>query len=96
MKLFSRKAFDFLKVQKLLNENKIVTLAGSGDPHESYGRVDLLKRMVSKLDYDYLIFDGDYLEEPAYLKVGKEKETAKDAVTKLKNLFKTLLISRGL
>jgi len=90
MKLFSRKAFDFLKVQKLLNENKIVTLAGSGDPHESYGRVDLLKRMVSKLDYDYLIFDGDYLEEPAYLKVGKEKETAKDAVTKLKNLFKTL------
>ncbi|MFQ5833229.1 MAG: metallophosphoesterase [Candidatus Thorarchaeota archaeon] len=94
---FRRKKKPSFKIGELeayLNDNKVFEFAGSGDPHEEVGKVRLLHENLKNCPPDVLLFDGDYLAEPAYLKVGTDQsEISKESVEKLKELLSTLLDS---
>ncbi|MFX0107432.1 MAG: metallophosphoesterase [Candidatus Hodarchaeota archaeon] len=83
-----------LKIEDLeayLTEYKKIEFAGSGDPHEEKGKVRLLLENLKAIQPDILLFDGDYLAEPAYLKAGLDQdEIAKDSIEKLKDILTPL------
>ncbi|MFW9800306.1 MAG: hypothetical protein ACFFD9_07715, partial [Candidatus Thorarchaeota archaeon] len=59
-------------IESFLQDSTILEFAGSGDPHEEYGKVKLLLENLKACPPDLLLFDGDYLAEPAYLKAGED------------------------
>ncbi len=78
-------------VESYLSNQKTIEFAGSGDPHEEKGKIRLLLENLKTTTPDILLFDGDYLAEPAYLKAGVDQsEIARDSVAILKNLLETL------
>ncbi len=80
------------EIESLLQDSTILEFAGSGDPHEEYGKVRLLLENLKACPPDLLLFDGDYLAEPAYLKAGEDLAAiTQESVTKLKNLLELLL-----
>ncbi|KXH70512.1 MAG: hypothetical protein AM326_04230 [Candidatus Thorarchaeota archaeon SMTZ-45] len=91
---FLRKDKSSIKVEDLesyFEKNKLLEFAGSGDPHEEKGKVKLLLENLKDCPPDIVIFDGDYLAEPAYLKAQADLSIiAKDSVEKLTDLLKTL------
>ncbi|MFW9809427.1 MAG: metallophosphoesterase [Candidatus Thorarchaeota archaeon] len=88
----SKKAsFKVEDIESYLQQNQVMEFAGSGDPHEEKGKVRLLLENIKNCTPDILIFDGDYLAEPAYLKAGADLSLiAKDSVEKLTDLLGTL------
>lgn len=91
---FRRKKKPSIKVEDLdsyLQQNQLLEFAGSGDPHEEKGKVNLLLENLKNCPPDIVIFDGDYLAEPAYLKAQVDASIiAKESVEKLTDLLKTL------
>ncbi|MHA2140140.1 MAG: metallophosphoesterase family protein [Candidatus Thorarchaeota archaeon] len=91
---FRRKKKQSLKVEDLetyLRNHQILEFCGSGDPHEEKGKVRLLIDNMKTVQPDMLLFDGDYLAEPAYLKAGvDQEEIAKASVEILRDLLSTL------
>jgi Icc-related predicted phosphoesterase len=78
-------------VETYLRDNQILEFAGSGDPHEEKGKIRLLLDNLKETTPDILLFDGDYLAEPAYLKAGLDQaDIAKDSVVILKDILETL------
>ena len=73
---FRRKKKHSFKVQDVeayLKDHQSIEFAGSGDPHEEKGKIRLLLENLKAITPDILLFDGDYLAEPAYLKAGKDQ-----------------------
>jgi Icc-related predicted phosphoesterase len=86
-----KSSFKVEDIEAYLQQNQTVEFAGSGDPHEEKGKVKLLLENLRDCTPDILIFDGDYLAEPAYLKAGADLSIiAKESVEKLTDLLKTL------
>ncbi|MFW9793404.1 MAG: metallophosphoesterase, partial [Candidatus Thorarchaeota archaeon] len=90
-RLSKKPSFKVEDIEAYLEQNQTVEFAGSGDPHEEKGKVRLLLENLRDCTPDILIFDGDYLAEPAYLKAGADLSIiAKDSVEKLTDLLGTL------
>jgi Icc-related predicted phosphoesterase len=91
---FRRKQKSSFKVEDLdayLQQHQVLEFAGSGDPHEEKGKVKLLLENLKNCPPDILVFDGDYLAEPAYLKAQEDlSRIAKESTEKLIAILKTL------
>ncbi|MFW9965893.1 MAG: metallophosphoesterase [Candidatus Thorarchaeota archaeon] len=86
-----KQSFKVEDVETYLKDNQILEFAGSGDPHEEKGKIRLLLDNLKETTPDILLFDGDYLAEPAYLKAGVDQaEIAKASIVILKDLLETL------
>ncbi|MHA2027715.1 MAG: metallophosphoesterase family protein [Candidatus Thorarchaeota archaeon] len=86
-----KQSFKVEDVETYLRDHQILEFAGSGDPHEEKGKVRLLLENLKTTQPDLLLFDGDYLAEPAYLKAGVDQaEIAKASVELLKDILSTL------
>ncbi|MFW9811055.1 MAG: metallophosphoesterase [Candidatus Thorarchaeota archaeon] len=86
-----KSSFKVEDIEAYLEQNKTLEFAGSGDPHEEKGKVNLLLENLRNCIPDILVFDGDYLAEPAYLKARADLSLiAKDTVEKLTDLLSTL------
>ncbi|MHA1597051.1 MAG: metallophosphoesterase family protein [Candidatus Asgardarchaeia archaeon] len=81
-----RKSDDFSRIKRLIEESALIKMVGSGDIHESLGKLKLFLRTLKFLDFDWVFMDGDYLETPAYMKVNDEG-IYEDSVKKLTSLF---------
>ncbi|MFW9849634.1 MAG: metallophosphoesterase [Candidatus Thorarchaeota archaeon] len=72
-------------------DREILEITGSGDPHEEYAKVRKFIENIEGFNSDVILFDGDYLAEPAYIK--KDADPAKvaaESIDKLKTLFEVL------
>ncbi|MHA2070384.1 MAG: metallophosphoesterase family protein [Candidatus Thorarchaeota archaeon] len=86
-----KQSFKVEDVEAYLRDHQSIEFAGSGDPHEEKGKIRLLLENLKAVTPDILLFDGDYLAEPAYLKAGMDQaEIAKASVAILKDLLETL------
>lgn len=84
-------SFKVEDIEAYLQQNQTMEFAGSGDPHEEEGKVRLLLENLQDCTPDILIFDGDYLAEPAYLKADADLSViAKESVEKLTALLRIL------
>ncbi|MFW9847297.1 MAG: metallophosphoesterase [Candidatus Thorarchaeota archaeon] len=93
MSFLSRKkqAFNVEDVEAYLKDHQSIEFAGSGDPHEEKGKIRLLLDNLKTTTPDILLFDGDYLAEPAYLKAGVDQaEIAEASIAILKDILGTL------
>ncbi len=82
------KKYDVEMLEQLVVSNKTIEFAGSGDPHEEFGKVRLLFKNIDSCDLDFLLFDGDYLAEPAYLRTKLEPQAVRsESMGRLKELF---------
>ncbi|UCE10449.1 MAG: hypothetical protein JSW61_00560 [Candidatus Thorarchaeota archaeon] len=82
------------QIETLLQDSTVLEFAGSGDPHEEYGKVRLLLENLKACPPDVLLFDGDFLAEPAYLKTSQDIEAiAEKSVEKLTSLLELLVDS---
>jgi hypothetical protein len=87
----NKQTFDVRDLEAYLRDHQSVEFAGSGDPHEEKGKIRLLLDNLRATTPDLLLFDGDYLAEPAYLKAGVEQtDIAKASVPILKDVLETL------
>jgi len=85
-------SFKVEKIESILQDSTVLEFAGSGDPHEEHGKVRLLLENLKACPPDILLFDGDYLAEPAYLKSGKDLlSIAQESVVKLEKLLEILV-----
>ncbi len=94
MSLFKRKGpkLEVKDIDAFLQDREILEITGSGDPHEEYGKVRLFLENIKNYNSDLVLFDGDYLAEPAYMKKGSDiSEVKKDSIQKLKTLYEVLL-----
>ncbi|MFX1482145.1 MAG: metallophosphoesterase [Promethearchaeota archaeon] len=86
-----KSSIDAADVESYLQQNQLLEFAGSGDPHEEKGKVNLLLDNLKNCPPDLVVFDGDYLADPAYLKAQADLSViAKESVEKLTDLLKTL------
>ncbi len=89
---YENQKYDFEDIEQIIRDNKVIEFVGSGDPHEEFGKVKLLLTNIDACEADVILFDGDYLAEPAYIRVEKDpKFVWEDSVGKLKVLFEHLL-----
>ncbi len=94
MSLFKKKgrSIDLDQAEQALEGFKKLELIGSGDPHEEFGKIRRFIEMLHHLEPDFLIFDGDYLAEPAYIKANKEfAGIAQQSTQILVKIFEELL-----
>lgn len=94
MVLFWKKkpAVDLKKAEAVLADNKVFSFVGSGDPHEQLGKVRVFLKTLAQVKTDLLVFDGDFLEEPAYLRADKDiNQITLDSVKALGQLHSNLL-----
>ena len=92
--LFGKKgpSVDIKRAESILEDQKCLEVVGSGDPHEEFGKIRRFIEMINPLDPDLLVFDGDYLAEPAYLKVSEDLDAiSQQSVQLLVKVFEKLL-----
>ncbi|MHA1505663.1 MAG: metallophosphoesterase family protein [Candidatus Asgardarchaeia archaeon] len=87
---FRKKSNNFSKIKKLVEDNTFIRIVGSGDVHESFGKLKLFLKTLDSLEFDYVFMDGDYLETPAYMKVNGEEKIYEDSVKRLSSLFSVI------
>ena len=94
MVLFWKKkpSIDLKKAEAVLADNKVFSFVGSGDPHEALGKCRVFLKTLAQVKTDLLVFDGDFLEEPAYLRADKDiNRITQDSVKALSKLYSNLL-----
>ncbi|MFW9907960.1 MAG: metallophosphoesterase [Candidatus Thorarchaeota archaeon] len=78
-------------MESFLKDRDILEITGSGDPHEEYGKVRLFIENIKSCNSDVVLFDGDYLAEPAYAKEELDlAEVSRSSIEKLKQLYEVL------
>ena len=88
----SKSSFKVEQIEAMLDNRAIFEFAGSGDPHEEYGKVRLLLENLKSYQPDLILFDGDYLARPAYLKADADLSSiTKQCVGDLQKLLKELV-----
>ena len=97
MVLFWRKkpAVDLKKAEAVLADNKLFSFVESGDPHEELGKCRVFLKTLAQVKTDLLIFDGDFLADPAYLRADKDiTKITQDSVKALSQLYSHMLAAK--
>ncbi len=83
---------DLKKAEKILSDHKVFSFIGSGDPHEEMGKCRVFLKTIEQTKKDLLIFDGDFLADPAYLKAEQDiTAITQKSVKALSQLYGKLL-----